>query len=226
MQNNNQTQIASALLVAGVLIAGAILLKDSNPPAKVVENTPPGTVTSLVNPITTSDHIRGNPNAKIIIVEYSDLECPFCKVFHNTMKQVLASNSDVAWVYRHYPIVQLHATAVREAEATECAWDQGGNDIFWSYTDRLFELTKSNDGLADSELPRIAGELGLNVTEFNNCLSSGKFSGKVQAAIEDAKMMGVTGTPSSFIVVDGKVVDTIPGAQPFNIIHEKLKAVR
>ncbi len=226
MQNNNQSQIASALLLAAVIIGGAILLKDSTPPVKVTENKPTGTASSLVNPITSSDHIRGNPNAKIIIVEYSDLECPFCKVFHFTMKQVLADNSDVAWVYRHYPIPALHTKAIREAEATECAWDQGGNDAFWKYTDELFTRTTSNDGLADSELPRIAAAVGLNVSTFNNCLASGKFTAKIQASIEEGGMMGITGTPTSLIVVNGKIVDTIPGNQPYNVVNERLKEAR
>ena len=106
-----------------------------------------------VRPVSPDEHILGNINAKIIIVEYSDLECPFCKVFHNTMHQVVEkSNGEVAWVYRHYPIAQLHSKAFREAEATECAWEQGGNDTFWKYTDKIFEITPSNNRLEESEL--------------------------------------------------------------------------
>ncbi len=106
-----------------------------------------------VRPISPDEHILGNVNAKIIIVEYSDLECPFCKVFHTTMHQVVEKNNgDVAWVYRHYPITQLHSKAFHEAEATECAWEQGGNETFWKYTDRIFEITQSNNRLDESEL--------------------------------------------------------------------------
>ncbi|OGI95322.1 hypothetical protein A2917_02025 [Candidatus Nomurabacteria bacterium RIFCSPLOWO2_01_FULL_42_17] len=101
-----------------------------------------------IRPITSDDHILGNANARIVIVEYSDLECPFCKVFHNTMHQVVEkSGGNVAWVYRHYPIPQLHSKAFHEAEATECAWEQKGNDGFWKYIDKLFEITPSNNGL-------------------------------------------------------------------------------
>jgi len=106
-----------------------------------------------LKPVSPDDHILGNKDAKIVIVEYSDLECPFCKVFHNTMHKVVEkSNGDVAWVYRHYPIPQLHKKAFHEAEATECAWEQKGNEGFWKYMDKLFEITTSNDGLDESRL--------------------------------------------------------------------------
>ncbi len=106
-----------------------------------------------IKPVSSDDHILGNINARIVIIEYSDLECPFCKVFHNTMHQVVEkSNGDVAWIYRHYPIPQLHPKAFHEAEATECAWEQGGNKTFWKYIDKLFEVTPSNNGLPESQL--------------------------------------------------------------------------
>ncbi len=105
-----------------------------------------------MKPISADDHILGNIGAKIVILEYSDLECPYCKVFHKTMHQVIESNPDIAWVYRHYPIPQLHPKAFHEAEASECAWEQGGNDAYWKYMDKIFEITPSNNGLDVKEL--------------------------------------------------------------------------
>ena len=120
--------------------------------ADVLKNEKQGVATQM-RPVSADEHILGNANAKIVIVEYSDLECPFCKVFHNTMHQVVEkSNGDVAWVYRQYPIPQLHPKAFHEAEATECAWEQGGNKAFWKYIDKLFEITTSNNGLDESRL--------------------------------------------------------------------------
>lgn len=95
-----------------------------------------------IRPVSTDDHILGDINARIIIVEYSDLDCPFCKVFHATMHRVVKeSGGDLAWVYRHYPIPQLHPNAFAKAEETECAWELGGNEAFWKYTNRVFEVT-------------------------------------------------------------------------------------
>src|SRR6185436_7093141 len=82
-----------------------------------------------MEPVTEKDHILGNPNAEVIMVEYSDLECPFCKEFHSTLRRVMneyGKDGKVAWVYRHFPIDSLHPKARKEAEATECAAELGG----------------------------------------------------------------------------------------------------
>ena len=103
-----------------------------------------------LDPVTPADHILGNPNAEVFIVEYSDLECPFCKQFHKSMLEIMSeygAEGKVAWVYRHFPLDQLHSKARKEAEATECATELGGNDAFWEYTNKIFEITPSNNGL-------------------------------------------------------------------------------
>jgi len=227
MENNNQQQIVGAIIVAGIIIAGAILLKGTNSPVgnqPLVNNG--NKVTAQVRPVSASDHIIGNTKAKIVIVEYSDLECPFCKVFHQTMHKIVESNSSVAWVYRHYPIPQLHPKAFHEAEAAECASEQGGNDAFWKYIDRVFEITPANNGLDVAELPKIAQAVGLNTILFDLCLGSGKFKEKIEGDIDDGVKAGVNGTPSSFILVNGKVIDTIPGAQPYEAVMQRLSEIK
>jgi protein-disulfide isomerase len=93
-----------------------------------------------INPITDEDHIRGNQDAAVKIVEYSDFGCPYCARFHQTMKQVTNNYdaSEVAWVYRHFPIPQLHPQAPRLARASECAADLGGQEAFWTFADEVF----------------------------------------------------------------------------------------
>lgn len=222
-KNNNQSQIAGAILIAGLFIAGAIMLKGSTPPVKVQEKSNAGVENTDLSKVIERDHIKGNPNAKIIVVEYSDLECPFCKVFHKTMNTVVSENKDVAWVYRHFPIAGLHKKAFNEAIATECAWEQGGNDAFWKYTDRVFEITTSNDGLDGKELPKIAEFIGIDVEVFNDCISSSTHEEKINQDLETGKNAGVRGTPKSFILKNGKVVDTIDGAQPINTVRNKIQ---
>ena len=223
---DNTSKIVGAILLTGLMIAGAILLKGNVAPiSEKGDNQDSGGVTE-VRPISKDEHIKGDLKASIFIVEYSDLECPFCRVFHGTMQRVIENNKNVAWVYLHYPIPQLHSKAIREAEATECAWEQGGNDAFWKFTDRIFEITPSNDGLPDSELPKIAGDLGLDVSAFNLCLNSGKYKSKIQADVEDGSGAGVRGTPASFIVYKGKVVASIPGAQPYETVIKQLSEIK
>jgi len=207
-----------AIIIAGVLIALALYFSGSKASAPT-QPLPDKVVTGDMRPVDDNDHILGNPNAKLVIVEYSDTECPFCKQFHETMKKIMASygkNGDVAWVYRHFPIDQLHSKARKEAEATECAAEQGGNDKFWAYTNTLYAKTPSNNRLDLKELPIIAGEVGLDVGTFNTCLSSGKFAAKVEADYQDAVKAGARGTPYSLIILkkDGTKVP-INGAQPY-----------
>lgn len=224
----NKKTILSAVVVLGVLIAGVFLLKGTSGPESATKNNAAGSIYAsvVIEPVEADEHIYGNPEADIMIVEYSDTECPFCKNFHSTMHTIMEESSgQVAWVYRHYPIAQLHQKAFHEAEATECAGELGGNDAFWKYTDQVYIRTNSNDSLPVEELSKIAQDLGLDMTAFNTCLASGKFASKIQADMTDGENAGVQGTPTSFIVKDGKVVDIIQGAQPFDAVMEKINNI-
>jgi protein-disulfide isomerase len=134
-------------------------------------------------------------------------------------------NGKIAWEYRHYPIPQLHKKAFHESEALECAWEQGNNIAFWKYVDEIYTRTQSNDSLNVSELPIIAKNIGLDITLFNTCLASGKFADKIESDIMAGKAAGVQGTPTSFLKVNGEVVDMIQGAQPIEVIQEKIDAL-
>ena len=122
----NNLMIPGAIVIAGIIIAGAVFASSGggggNAPVANNGNQPPAEVEINIKPVSASDHILGNPNADIVIVEFSDLECPFCKNFHITMQQIMedfGKDGRVAWVYRHFPLTQLHPKAQVEAEATE-----------------------------------------------------------------------------------------------------------
>jgi protein-disulfide isomerase len=86
-----------------------------------------------------NDWIRGNADGKVSIIEFSDIDCPYCARHHDTMKQLMTEYGDqISWVYRHFPLTQLHPDAFHKAEAAECAGELGGNEIFWQYLDILF----------------------------------------------------------------------------------------
>ena len=179
--------------------------------------------------ITEKDHVRGNSNAKVTLVEYSDMECPFCKRFHPTAQQVSDTyKGKVMWVYRHYPL-SFHANAQKEAEASECANELGGNDAFWKYLDAVYERTTSNGtGFALDKLVPLAKELGLNETKFKECLDSGKYADHVKEDMNGGSKAGVTGTPGNILLTikTGKS-NLIAGAVPFETmkaaIDEMLK---
>ncbi len=218
--------IPAAIIIAGALIAGAIYMGGSKPENSVgtSNNGTPSTDSLVIEKISSRDHILGNQNAKVVVVEYSDLECPFCKAFHSTMHQIMDTYSDdeVAWVYRHFPIASLHSKAPKEAEATECAAELGGNSAFWAYTDRLIEKTESNNRLDLAQLPIIAGEIGLDVESFTQCLDSGKYTEAIKEDVVAAAKAGARGTPYSVIITkDGKKV-VINGAESFASIKAKI----
>jgi len=168
-----------------------------------------------------TDWIKGDPKAKISIVEFSDTECPYCKRFHETMNQIVDEYSgQVNWVYRHFPLISLHSKATKEAEATECAGEQKGNTGFWSYLDRLFAITPSNNQLAEGQLTEIAQYVGLDVNDFEECLASGKYTAKVQSQASQAQAAGGTGTPYS-VIVNGETLAPLSGALPL----EQLKTI-
>lgn len=231
MNQTSKFAVPGAIVLAGILIAGAIFITRGGadtPDAQTAEE-----IAKEINlrPVTNDDHIFGNPNADIVIVEYSDTECPFCKQFHGTMRALMAeygTDGSVAWVYRHFPLAQLHSKAPKEAEALECAGELGGKTAFWDYTNRIYEITPSNDGLDPAKLITVAQELKLDSTKFKACLDSGKYAEKVEKDYKDAIAAGARGTPHSIILTkDG---DKLPleGAQPLaavkSVIEGLLKA--
>ena len=163
--------------------------------------------------VTNDDHIRGNADAPITIVEYSDFQCPFCSRFHDTMKQAMAQNDNVRWVYRHFPL-SFHDQAQKSAEASECAADQGK---FWEYADLLYE---SQADLPNEPYSDLATKVGLDISAFEDCLDSGKHSSKVTAQFQQGVQDGVKGTPGGFI--NGV---EIGGAVPLETIQAMIDAL-
>ncbi len=229
------TGIAVVAVLGGVFLAGknygggsgsrstgSTVSTGSPQPSAPIPNQPQGPSGDIqIAAVTDKDWVRGNKKAKLAVIEFSDLECPFCKRFHPTMQQLLKEfPNDVKWVYRHFPLTSLHPKAPKEAEATECAGDLGGNDGFWKYTDRLFEITPSNNGLDAAQLPQIAQDVGLNRAKFEECLNSGKYAQKVQDHYNQAIAAQGTGTPYSVILTqDGQKIP-VQGAVPY----EQLKS--
>lgn len=171
---------------------------------------------SAVKPVSKDDHIWGNKDAEVTIVEYSDTECPFCKRFHPTVLRVIDEyKGKVNWAYRHFPLSQLHQNAQKEAEATECAYELGGNDAFWKYLNTILERTSSNDGFPLENLTPLAKELKLDEKKFKECLDSGKQKAKVQKDLDEGQAAGIQGTPGGFVLAKNGKSAVIEGAVPY-----------
>lgn len=163
------------------------------------------------------DWIRGDKNAKISIIEFSDIDCPFCTRHHDTMNQLIEKyDGQINWVYRHFPLTSLHPEAFKKAEAAECVGELGGNDKFWEYLDKLFAENETASGLAD-----MASSIGINKDKFQDCLDSGKYNSKVQSHTSQAQAAGGRGTPYSVIVAGDQKIP-INGALPLSTIEASL----
>ena len=228
--NKNKLYIPGAIILAGITIAGAMIYSgnvnidsQNSQTAKindsVLKNDPSVPKEENVRPVSSEDHIFGDPVAPIKIIEFSDTECPFCKQFHATLHQVVEEyDGKVAWVYRHFPLPQLHPKAPKQAEATECAAELGGNDVFWLYLNTIFEITPSNNGLDMSLLPEIAQKMGLERESFQECLDSGRHAQKIADDYNNAVESGGRGTPFSIIISENGRKTIIPGSLPFSSI--------
>jgi len=171
------------------------------------------------------DHILGNPDAEISLVEYSDFECPFCKRFHATPKQIVeAFGGRVNWVYRHFPLDFHKPLAQKEAEAAECAAELGGNKVFWQYSDLIYERTRSNGkGFPMDGLVPLAMEIGLEEKPFQECLDSGRYAARVQEDYENGVRSGVSGTPGNILLHNksGKA-KVKSGAVPYEMLKAEI----
>lgn len=245
MENNGQKQIAGAIIIVGVLIAGAILLKDSKAPSTTKDDGIP--MTTLA-PVGKEDKTLGNPKAKVALIMYEDFQCPFCgavtglELNSPAMKPVMdylkksdpnwtafmpevvnnyVKNGEVLLVYRDFPFLGSEST--RASEAARCAEDQGK---FWEYHDYLYaHQNGENEGsFSDPNLKSFAKNLNLDTVLFDKCLDEGKYTQAVADTKAEASRAGVTGTPKGFILKDGKIFATIDGAESLSTVKEKIDA--
>ena len=152
----------------------------------------------------------GPATAPVTLVEFSDFQCPYCRAAAPTLKQVANKYGDkVHIVYRQYPIASLHPFALKAAEASLCANEQGK---FWPLHDRMFD---DQTKLGVSDLKQQARELGMDGKKFDACLDAGKYVEQVQNDMKEGQRSGVTGTPAIFL--NGRVVEG--GSVPFSVLQ-------
>jgi Na+/H+ antiporter NhaA len=152
------------------------------------------TILDLADPVDPDrDHIRGDRGSLVTLVEYGDLECPYCGQAEPVIRALMASHTDITYVWRHLPLDDVHPHARMAAEATEAAAEQGA---FWEMHDLLLA---HQDALRISDLVRYAGDLGLDVDAFTDAVKERTYSARVQSDVDSADLSGVTGTPTFFI---------------------------
>lgn len=223
--------LSVSIIAAAIIISGTMLYTSSQgngPVANNNNNQPGNNQPNPSQPVKVSmddDAVLGDKSAPVTMIEFSDYECPFCKrhfdQVYSQIKKDYIDTGKVKLVFRDYIAVPSHnPLATSQAMAAECAGELGGDSAYFKYHDEIFKRTTSGgNGMALTELPKIATSLGLNVPAFNQCLSSQKYKAEIAKDQADAIAAGVSGTPSFFVgkstangTIEGKI---IIGAVPF-----------
>lgn len=220
---------AIAIVIAGLFIAGAIFWGSNRSvsPTNAQEIAAPQAPTRepsdgfrLPNE---SDHVRGNVDAKVSIVEFSDLECPFCARLHPTLTRIVEEDNDVKWIYRHFPLSSIHSKALSAAVASECIAKLGNNDSFWKFADTVFA---DQGRLGGSFYQEFARTLGIDVSAFNTCTKDKAIANEVQIDLDEVIKLGGRGTPFVAIVTASGELATFSGALPYEQIKSLINQAR
>jgi len=183
-------------------------------PEQAVRDQPKPAGAVDMKPLVDDDDVKGDPDAPVTIVEWSDFECPFCARFYSqTLSQIdenYIKTGKVKLIFRDFPL-NFHANAQKAAEAAECAGEQ---DKYWEMHDKLFE--DGVKGGVDS-YKEFAKGLGLDTTEFDSCLDSGEMADEVAKDMRDGSSNGIKGTPG--FLINGKLVS---GAQPYAVFKQAI----
>lgn len=221
----NNYGLPIAVVVAGLFIAGAVVFSGgggddaANTASDRVGDQPRGEF-RMPNE---TDHVRGNPNAPIAIVEFSDLECPFCAQIHPTLDRIVRENDDVKWVFRHFPLSTIHSRALSAAVASECIAKLSGNDAFWSFTDAAFENQRQ---LGDAWYKEQAASFGIDSSEFQSCLNDKRVVSDIQTDLDEATGTGGRGTPYVVVVTPSGKLIPFSGALPYAQVSGVIEQAR
>lgn len=202
-RRNSQMWVWIAAGVIVVAIAALIIINNTTAATAGAPPPPSQLPAELVN-----RSLKGNPAATVVVTEYSDFECPACKSFAEGLAKQLeeeyVTTGKVLLEYKHYPLPQHEPGASWAANAAECAADQGR---FWEMHDYLFQEQgkQGPNTFTQARLRTMAGELGLNTSQFNECLSSQEHAQKIRDDVAEARQLFVNATPTIF--VNGQRVD-------------------
>jgi len=214
-----------AIVIAGVVIAGAILYTNAHPaPAAVADAAAQNLPTAVDVPAPrATDHIIGSPTAPVVLVEYTDFQCPYCQMIYSTLKQIVSeSNGQIAWVIRNFPLESIHPQARPAATAAECIAGLLGNDAYWKYVDAVFNNQSS---LSPAYSRQLALQFGANAAQYDACVAADTYKDRIDGDAGDAISNGGTGTP--YTVVWSKSYQApISGALPYDQISAVIKSVQ
>ena len=169
------------------------------------------------------DHIIGSPAAPLVLIEYSDFQCPYCNVVHPTLKRIVEeSNGQIAWVYRHLPLESIHPSAKPAAIASECVAEQLGQSGFWKFADIVFA---DQSKMSTAYFEQVALQLGAQKTAYKSCVASASAAKKVDADSAEVQQNGGQGTPYT-VLYDKRGQVGVSGALPYDAFTSVIKSFR
>lgn len=217
--------IPIAILVSGIVIAGAVYVTmPKQDPSALIH-------ASRTRAVSPSDHIFGNPAAPVLIVEYSDFDCTYCRTFSDTLRSVVtdpAFNGKVALVHRHFPLTELHEHSFSHARASECVAETAGNNAFWAFAQALYQ----HQPIDPKTYGTLAASIGLSGPAFASCLAGNTdaIDARIAKDRQDALDIGADGTPYSLIIANGTISAVMNGGYPYaavrQLVEEALGSVK
>ena len=218
--------IGAALASISLIVSFLVFEEISNeselvvePSPKTQESIPQGAISTIF--MQNGSPLRGSPTAPILLVEFGDYQCHFCNVhFHNTEHKLMENfieNGKVKMIFKDFTIIG--PDSVNASHGAHCAEDQGK---FWEYHDILYNnWTGENNGWASSDnLLRFAEEINLNIDEWSNCMIEARHSQIIKDSSDEARELGLTGTPAFFVVGPDNKITKISGAQPYEYFEK------
>lgn len=206
--------IIGAVIVAGGLMGYGLIMKGTTPtdPKKIFAG----------KAISDADLMTGNLKSKVIVMEYSDTECPFCAQLHPTITKIQKDYaSKIGFVYRYFPLTQIHPHSFEESRTVYCVGKLGGASKREEYINQMFteKLSKQNMVLPVGGKEALAKNIGINENDLKACLTSNESSDAINASVQDGVAAGVQGTPATFVLLKNKkgyeVISLVDGARPY-----------
>lgn len=217
--------IPLAILLAGFIIAiGVYVVRSERPKDTAL------LVTHNALPVTLEDHILGSPTAPITIITYSDISCDYCKQLFATLEQLMSeygASGNVAWVYRHFPLIDKHPYAAEHARAAECVANLQGTEAFFAFIRNLGAYESVPGSFTPGQYTTLLAQQGIGEAQFKTCTDSASSTLRVARDVDNALSIGIDSTPFMIIKIAGHEQQSISGALPYEalkkIIDESLK---
>lgn len=210
--------IPGAILAAGLLLALSIYIARTHH----LSAAPTGDVTA-VRAVSSEDHIIGSPSAPVMIIEYGDIDSSYGKTFQKVMEQITAEFAPagkVAWVYRHFPVIDQYANSEVHAEAAECASSLGTSNTFWNFIDLLQAYAPGDQQFDPSGYPTLINSLGIDTTRFTDCMKAHTFLKRMNEDISNAVAIGASSSPYIVILVHGQKPVSVSGSLPYDAMKK------